>query len=128
RTSKRGQARGPAPTSGKNMQYRTLGRTGLRVSEIGFGGAQVGLADYIEKWDPNGEAEQQSVVQALNCALDLGLNYVDTAAGYGNGLSEEVLGRVVGKRRAEGIVATKTGGRDPAGLTEGGEARPRRVP
>ena len=89
------------------MQYRTLGRTGFKVSEIGFGGAQVGIPNYMETWDPRGEREQQTIVDALNRALDLGLNYVDTAPSYGEGTSEEVLGRVVGKRRDEIVLATK---------------------
>jgi hypothetical protein len=89
------------------MQYRTLGRTGLRVSEIGFGGAQVGIPNYMETWDPAGAAEQATIVAAVNHALDTGLNYVDTAPSYGNGISEEILGRVIGKRRAECVVATK---------------------
>lgn len=89
------------------MQYRTLGRTGLRASEIGFGGAQVGIADYMETWDPHGDREQRTINEALNRALDLGLNYIDTAPAYGDGTSEEILGRVVAKRRAECIVATK---------------------
>ncbi|MFB3881645.1 MAG: aldo/keto reductase [Armatimonadota bacterium] len=89
------------------MQYRTLGRTGLRVSEIGFGGAQVGIPNYMETWDPAGPAEQATIIEALNHALDIGLNYVDTAPSYGNGVSEEILGRVIGKRRAECVVATK---------------------
>ena len=109
------------------MQYRTLGRTGLRVSEIGFGGAQIGIANYIEKWNPTAEREQQSVVDALNRALDLGLNYVDTAPGYGSGVSEEVIGRVVGKRRDECIVATKTGARDLEGIIKSVEASLRRL-
>ncbi len=109
------------------MQYRTLGRTGLRVSEVGFGGAQVGIANYIEKWDPAGEREQQSVVDALHRALDLGLNYVDTAPGYGSGTSEEVLGRVIRERRGECVVATKTGARDPAGIVRSVEDSLRRL-
>ncbi len=89
------------------MQYRTLGRTGLRVSEIGFGGAQVGIPNYMETWDPAGETEQATIIHALNHALDIGINYVDTAPSYGNGISEEILGRVVGKRRSECVLATK---------------------
>jgi len=94
------------------MQYRTLGRTGLRVSEIGFGGAQVGIPNYMETWDPSGDREQQTIIDALNRALDLGLNYIDTAPAYGDGISEEVLGRVIAKRRDECIVATKVSSYD----------------
>jgi aryl-alcohol dehydrogenase-like predicted oxidoreductase len=109
------------------MRYRTLGRTGLCVSEIGFGGAQAGIPDYIERWNPAGEHEQRSVTDALNRALDLGLSYIDTAPGYGSGISEEVLGRVIGRRRSECVVATKTGARDPAGIRQSVEGSLRRL-
>ena len=109
------------------MQYRTLGRTGLRVSEMGVGGAQVGIRNYTETWEPTGEAEQQSILDALNRALDLGLNYIDTAPAHGDGVSEEVLGRVVGKRREECIVASKTSARDPEGITASVENSLRRL-
>jgi aryl-alcohol dehydrogenase-like predicted oxidoreductase len=109
------------------MQYRTLGRTNLRVSEIGFGGAQVGIPNYMETWDPHGQREQQIVLEALNRALDLGLNYVDTAPGYGDGISEEVLGRVIGKRREECVVATKLSAYDPESVMASAEASLRRL-
>jgi uncharacterized protein len=109
------------------VRYRVLGRTGLRVSEIGFGGAPVGLANYIERWDPTAAEEQRSVEAALERALDLGVNYIDTAPGYGNGISEEVLGRVIGRRRGECLVATKTSARDPAGIRASVEASLRRL-
>jgi hypothetical protein len=109
------------------MQYRTLGRTGLRVSEIGFGGAQVGIPNYMEKWDPTGEAEQSTIIEALNHALDIGLNYVDTAPSYGNGISEEILGRVVGKRRAECVLATKVSDYDGKSVIESVEQSLRRL-
>jgi len=109
------------------MQYRTLGRTGLRVSEIGFGGAQVGIPNYMEKWDPAGAAEQATIIEALNHALDIGLNYIDTAPGYGNGISEEILGRVIGKRRAECIVATKVSDYDGKSVIESVEQSLRRL-
>ena len=54
-------------------------------------------AQDLEPWDPAGEREQRSVTKALHRALDLGVNYVDTAPGYGNGISEEVLGRALWK-------------------------------
>jgi len=109
------------------MQYRTLGRTGLRVSEIGFGGAQVGIPNYMEKWDPAGEREQATIIEALNHALDIGLNYIDTAPGYGNGISEEILGRVIGKRRAECVVATKVSDYDGKSVTASVEQSLRRL-
>jgi aryl-alcohol dehydrogenase-like predicted oxidoreductase len=109
------------------MQYRTLGRTNLRVSEIGFGGAQVGIPNYMETWDPHGQREQRTVTEALNRALDLGLNYVDTAPGYGDGVSEEVLGRVIGKRREECVVATKLSTYDRESVMASAEASLRRL-
>jgi aryl-alcohol dehydrogenase-like predicted oxidoreductase len=109
------------------MQYRTLGRTGLRVSEIGFGGAQVGIPNYMEKWDPAGAAEQATIIEALNHALDIGLNYIDTAPGYGNGTSEEILGRVISKRRAECVVATKVSDYDGKSVIESVEQSLRRL-
>ncbi len=109
------------------MQYRALGRTGLRVSEVGFGGAVLGIAGYLEPWDPRGAVEFRSAEVALNRALDLGLNYVDTAPAYGDGTSEETIGRAIGHRRAEFVLATKVSARDPAGLAASVEASLRRL-
>jgi aryl-alcohol dehydrogenase-like predicted oxidoreductase len=109
------------------MQYRTLGRTGLRVSEIGFGGAQVGIPNYMETWEPRGEREQETILAALNRGLDLGLNYVDTAPSYGEGTSEEILGKVVGKRRDEIVLATKLSDYDGESVMKSAEASLRRL-
>ena len=109
------------------MQYRTLGRTNLRVSEIGFGGAQVGIPNYMETWDPRGAVEQETITDALHHALDLGLNYIDTAPAYGDGISEEVLGRAIAKRRHECIVATKLSQYDGKSVIESAEASLRRL-
>ena len=109
------------------MQYRILGRTNLKVSEIGFGGAQVGIPNYMETWDPRGPREQQTILDALDRALDLGLNYVDTAPDYGDGISEEVLGRVVGKRRDEIVLATKLSDYDGKSVIESAERSLRRL-
>ncbi len=73
------------------MRYRPLGRTGLIVSVLGFGGAPLGMDGYLGPYDPlSSEAEAAS---ALNRALDLGVNYIDTAPYYR--LSEEIIGRAV---------------------------------
>jgi len=109
------------------MQYRTLGRTSLRVSEIGFGGAVVGIPNYLEAWDPWDDASQQTVVRALHRALDLGMNYLDTAPSYGDGVSEEIMGKVIAERRNECVVATKCGARDPEGIRRSCEASLRRL-
>jgi len=82
------------------MRYRTLGRTGLSVSEVGFGAWAIGGG-----W---GEQRESASVAALHRAIDLGVNFVDTAAGYGSGRSERIIGRVLKERKAQVWVATKT--------------------
>lgn len=83
------------------MKYRTIGRTGLKVSEIGFGAWAIGEA----WWGTQPENES---IDALHKALDLGVNFIDTAAGYGDGKSERIIAQVLKERREEIIVATKT--------------------
>ena len=68
------------------MQYRTFGRTGWQVSEIGYG--MWGLAD----WTGSDRAE---VLRALERSVELGCNFFDTAWGYGSGVSEQVLGQLL---------------------------------
>lgn len=83
------------------MKYRTFGRLGWQVSEIGFGAWALGGS-----WGPQDDAES---VAALHAALDLGCNFIDTALAYGNGRSERVVGRVLRERSGRGrvYVATK---------------------
>jgi aryl-alcohol dehydrogenase-like predicted oxidoreductase len=109
------------------MQYRTLGRTGLKVSEIGFGGAPAGITGYIESWDSAAVQARASVIRAIRRGLELGLNYLDTAPGYGAGLGEEIFGEAIAGRRDEVIVATKTGARDPAGIIDSVEQSLKRL-
>ena len=90
------------------MQYRTLGRTGLRVSEVGCGGAPLGIPNYNERWDPRGSEESRSVIDALRRAIDLGYNYFDTAPSYGDGRSEELMGAALAGKRAQVHLASKT--------------------
>jgi aryl-alcohol dehydrogenase-like predicted oxidoreductase len=82
------------------MRYRTLGRTGLSVSEIGFGAWAIGGS-----W---GEQKESDSVAALHRALDLGCTFIDTAAGYGDGRSERIVGKVLRDRKDRVFVATKT--------------------
>jgi aryl-alcohol dehydrogenase-like predicted oxidoreductase len=76
-------------------QYRVLGRTGLRVSEVGVGGAQFGLTHYMGHWDAFSEAAERDTTATVHRALELGYTYFDTAPGYGNGRSEEMVGRAL---------------------------------
>lgn len=86
------------------MQYRQLGRTGLRVSAVALGTAEIGLDYGI----PTGDHRLPSAVQAtalLHRALDLGVNLIDTAPAYGE--SERRIGAALAGRRAEYLIATK---------------------
>jgi aryl-alcohol dehydrogenase-like predicted oxidoreductase len=82
------------------MRYRALGRTGVSVSEIGVGAWAIGGG-----W---GEQKEKDSRAALHRALDLGSTIIDTAAGYGNGRSERIVGAVLRERKQEVLVATKT--------------------
>ena len=82
------------------MNYRALGRTGLRVSEIGFGAWGIGKSGWI------GASDDESL-SALNRAIDLGVNFIDTALGYGDGHSEQLVGQLIRERSDTIYVATK---------------------
>jgi aryl-alcohol dehydrogenase-like predicted oxidoreductase len=82
------------------MEYRKLGRTGLEVSEIGFGAWGIGGSQW-------GGAEDAESLEALGRAIDLGVHFIDTALAYGDGRSERVVGRVVRERPETVYVATK---------------------
>lgn len=82
------------------MNYRKLGRTGYMVSEIGYGAWGIGRSQWIG-------AEDSESLHALHRAADLGLNFIDTALAYGNGHSEQVVGRFLKERRGGIHVATK---------------------
>ena len=81
------------------MQYRTLGRTGLKVSEIGFGAWGIGGG-----W---GRKDDQEARRAIRRALDLGVTFFDTALGYGDGHSESLLGETLRGVRKDVVIATK---------------------
>src|SRR5215472_5948238 len=81
------------------MRYRPLGSTGLSVSEIGYGAWGIGGSMWIG-------ADERESVRALHRAIDLGVNLIDTARGYGE--SERIVGGVLRDRAGEGlVVATK---------------------
>ncbi len=82
------------------MKYRTFGNTGWEVSEVGFGAWAIGGG-----WGPQSDTDS---VAALNHELDLGVNFIDTAAGYGGGHSERIIGQVLKTRKERVYVATKT--------------------
>lgn len=83
------------------MKYKKLGRTGIEVSEYALGcwpfaGGEV--------W---GTQSDETSIAAVHAALDAGINFFDTAEGYGEGRSERVLGRALAGRRQEAVIATK---------------------
>lgn len=82
------------------MKYRTLGRTNLKISEIGFGAWAIGG----NMWGPQDDNDS---IKAINKAIDLGLNFIDTAAAYGNGHSETIIGKVLKTRSERVYIATK---------------------
>ncbi len=82
------------------MRYRSLGKTGFEVSEIGYGAWGIGGSMWLG-------AKDEESIKALNRAIDLGLNFIDTALVYGDGHSESLVGGVVKKRTERLIVASK---------------------
>jgi aryl-alcohol dehydrogenase-like predicted oxidoreductase len=85
------------------MQYRDLGRTGWQVSAVSFGSWAIGSA-----W---GKVDDQESLGALRRAVDLGVNFFDTADVYGDGRSERLLAQLKRERREEIHIATKAGRR-----------------
>ncbi len=96
------------------MIYSILGKTGRKVSRIGFGGATAGLKNYTGKFDPQQKKDRESVIAAIHRAYELGINYFDTAAGYGDGASEEIFGEALsGILQEEIFLATKASPAEP---------------
>ncbi len=83
------------------MQYRTPGRTGLRVSALGLG--CMGMSEFY------GEADRAESISVIHAALESGLNFLDTADMYGIGHNEELVGEAIAGCRDEVFLATKFG-------------------
>lgn len=90
-----------AKPAAKSIPMRKLGRTGIKVPILGFGSGSRFLM----------YKEEDKALAALNQAIDLGITYIDTAHSYGNGKSEERVGRVMATRRKEIVLATKLSAR-----------------
>jgi aryl-alcohol dehydrogenase-like predicted oxidoreductase len=89
---------------------RTLGRTGLQVSAMGLGCWAIGGAAYRDGRPTGyGSVSDEASIDAIHAALDLGINFFDTADVYGAGHSEVVLGRALAGRRDKVVIATKFG-------------------
>ena len=99
---------------------RTLGQHGLQVSAIGLG--CMGMSDFY------GPADEATNLKVLNAALDIGINFLDTADMYGTGANERLLAQVLQTRRSEVVLATKFGNvRGPKGEFLGVNGRPEYV-
>ena len=93
------------------MKYRSLGRTGWKVSDVSFGAWAIGGA-----W---GSVSDEESLRALHKAVDSGVNFIDTADVYGNGRSERLIAQLRKSRKEQIVVATKAGRRLPKQIVEG---------
>ena len=83
------------------MRYRTLGRTGIKVSPYALGAMMFGAI---------GNPDHDDSVRIIHKALDAGINFVDTAEVYSDGESEEIVGKALKGRRDNVVLATKVSG------------------
>ncbi len=88
------------------MQTRTLGTSSLQFTSIGIGTWAMGGGGWKFGWGPQDDAESR---RAIHAAIDAGVNWIDTAAIYGHGRAERIVGEAIRDRRSEVIVATKCG-------------------
>src|SRR5215510_9551169 len=103
------------------MQRRELGRSGLTVSAIGLG--CMGMSQSY------GPPDDEESIRTIHRALDLGITFIDTADAYGKGANERLVGRAIGTRRREVVLATKFGlvAAPGGGPATNVDARPERV-
>ena len=102
------------------MRFRFLGNTGVRVSEICFGNMTFSGTGF---WESIGKVGQKEADKLVSMALNAGVNFFDTADVYSTGLAEEMLGKSLGRRRKEVILATKVRGRMGQGPNDTGLSR-----
>jgi aryl-alcohol dehydrogenase-like predicted oxidoreductase len=88
----------------KELQTRQLGNTDMHITTVGFGAWALGGGDWVYAWGPQDDHES---IAAIHHALDLGINWIDTAAGYGLGHSEEVVGQALSGMSERPYIFTK---------------------
>jgi aryl-alcohol dehydrogenase-like predicted oxidoreductase len=101
------------------MKYVQLGNSGLIVSKLAFGAMTFGSGNIPSVYKVGQDQSQELVDRALAA----GINFFDTADAYADGQSEEMLGRLLGSRRKETVIATKAGNRMGPGLVQSGLSR-----
>ena len=102
------------------MEYRQLGRSGLRVSTLTLGTATFGGKGGLALW---GNTDVAGARRLLDTCVDAGINLVDTADAYSAGLSEEILGEALQGRHADVLVATKGRFSTGQGVNDAGNSR-----
>lgn len=102
------------------MRMRFLGNSGVKVSELCFGAMTFGGRGY---WKSIGEVEQKEANELVGIALDGGINFFDTADVYSEGRAEEILGKALGNKRKDIVLATKVRGRVGNGPNDVGLSR-----
>lgn len=102
------------------MKTRFLGKSGLKVSELCFGTMTFGGTG---TWKIVGEQDQKEANELVGIALEAGINFFDTADVYSDGIAEQMLGKALGTKRKDVIIATKVRGRMGAGPNDVGLSR-----
>ncbi len=82
------------------MEYRELGKSGIHVSEVSLGTWTISGGSW-------GETDDEESIEVIRAAVDIGMNYIDTAHAYGRGHSEELIGQALKGRRHDAIICTK---------------------
>ncbi|MBK7379513.1 MAG: aldo/keto reductase [Ignavibacteriales bacterium] len=92
------------------MKYRKIGKTELEISEISLGCWTMGGLNWVNG-DPNGwaDVDENEIAEAINYAIENGVNHFDNADVYGNGRAERMLARILGKRTNNFVISTKIG-------------------
>ena len=103
------------------MEYRLLGGSGLKVSALSFGTATFGGGnEFFKAW---GETDVAGASRLLDLCIEAGVNLFDTADGYSDGRSEEILGKALGSRRSSVLISTKAFFPTGEGVNERGSSR-----
>ncbi|HUT96886.1 MAG TPA: aldo/keto reductase [Dehalococcoidales bacterium] len=102
------------------MRMRSLGKTGIQVSELCFGTMTFGGRSFFKYV---GQLGQKEATKLVDMSLEAGINFFDTADVYSEGLSEELLGKALGRRRQDIILATKVRGKMGPGPNDVGLSR-----